>query len=353
MPSAFRLNATNHAVEMASLAATIGCLWLALGTRLDAEEIRRPQTVGKLERLDPQFDSLVSPDAVIEKLTDDQFAWSEGPVWMAKDATLLFSDGPANTVFRWSEKNGLAVFLKPSGYTGDEPGAHPGGANGLALDRQGSLLLCQHGDRRVARLDAGGKFVTLADRFEGKRFNSPNDLAVRSNGDVYFTDPPYGLPKGLSDPACELHFAGVFRLAVDGKVTLLNRQMTYPNGIAFSPDEKTLYVAQSDPRKPLWMAFAVNDDGTLGEGRVFADASDWDRSDLPGSPDGLRVDRHGNLFATGPGGVCVFAPDGRLLGRIRPGALTANCAFGGADGAMLYMTANKYLARIQTRTKGW
>jgi gluconolactonase len=222
------------------------------------------------------------------------------------------------------------------------------------MDRQGRLVLCQHGDRRVARRESDGTFTTLADKYMGKRLNSPNDGVFKSNADLYFTDPPYGLAGLNKDPAKELAFNGVYRIsAADGSVTLLTKEMTFPNGIALSPDEKTLYVANSDPAKALWMAFPVKEDGTIGRGRrdrVFADVT----SLVPtkrGVPDGMKVDAAGNLFATGPGGVLVFAPDGTHLGTFATGQATANCAWG-EDGSVLYITAASYIGRVRLTTKG-
>jgi gluconolactonase len=309
-------------------------------------------TMGTIERLDPRFDKLIPKDAKLEKLAGG-FEWAEGPVWVAKDGGyLLFSDIPNNRVVKWQEGKGASTFLKPSGYTGKEKftGREPG-SNGLGLDKDGRLILCQHGDRRVARLE-GGKFVTLVGKYKGKRLNSPNDLVYKSNGDLYFTDPPYGLPKLTDDPGRELDFQGVYRLSPKGELTLLTREMSRPNGIAFSPDEKTLYVANSDPKKAVWMAFPVKEDGTLGKGKVFFDATKWaGKKDKPGLPDGMKVDKDGNLFATGPGGVLVFAPDGTHLGTIATGVPTANCGWGG-DGSVLYVCADKSLCRIQTATRG-
>jgi gluconolactonase len=307
--------------------------------------------LGTIERLDPRFDRLVPRDVVLEKLAEG-FQWSEGPVWIGRPGgCLLFSDIPANAVMKWTDGAAVRVFLKPSGYTGTTPRGGELGSNGLTLDAAGRLVLCQHGDRRIVRAEADGRWTTLAAGYEGKRFNSPNDLVLKSNGDLYFTDPPYGLPQGADDPSRELDFCGVFRLsAADGKVTLLTKEMSRPNGIAFSPDEKILYVSQSDPQKALWMAFPLKEDGTLGPGRVFYDATRWTKT-LKGLPDGMKIDRGGNLFATGPGGVNVFAPDGTLLGRINPDQITANCGFG-EDGSVLYITAHRYLCRIKTGTKG-
>ena len=286
-----------------------------------------PPTVGSIERLDPRLDTLVAPGATIEVLASG-FAWSEGPVWVRAggwqpEACLLFSDIPRNRINRWRPGHGIDVFMEPSGYTGvAEYGTEPG-CNGL----------------------------TLADRWEGKRLNSPNDVVVHSSGAIYFTDPPYGLPDRYDDPRRELDFCGVYRISVDGRLDLLCRTMTRPNGLAFSPDEKTLYVAQSDPEAPIWRAFAVKPDGTLdGDGRVFFDGSRLFKT-RKGLPDGLKVDAAGHLFATGPGGVLVFTPDGTHLGTILTGQKTANCAFG-EDGRTLYMTADSLLCRVKLATQG-
>jgi gluconolactonase len=302
-------------------------------------------------RKDARFDRLVPPGAVIEKLADG-FDWSEGPVWVKSGSYLLFSDVPRNIVYQWKEGQAVRVFLQPSGYTGSTARGGEPGSNGLNLDSNGRLILCQHGDRRVARLaDDGKSFVTLADRYQGRRFNSPNDSAFRSNGDLYFTDPPYGLLEKNNDPSKEIGYNGVYRLSRDGSVTLLTREMSYPNGIAFSPDEKTLYVANSDPDKAVWMAFPVQPDGTIGNGRVFFDATSWAKQGKKGLPDGMKVDRSGNLFATGPGGVHVFDPDGTHLGTFDTGEATANCGWG-EDGSTLFITADMFLGRVRLTTNG-
>lgn len=306
--------------------------------------------IGKIHRDDPRFDKLIPPDAKIEVLASGM-AWAEGPVWVKDGGHLLFSDIPRNSVMMWKPGAGVSLFLKPSGYTGSvEYGAEPG-SNGLVMDPEGRLVSCEHGDRRISRLEKNGGKRTLADNYMGKRLNSPNDATFKSNGDLYFTDPPYGLPKNWDDPRRELDFCGVFRLSRDGKLTLLTRELARPNGIAFSPDEKTLYVAQSDPQRAIWMAFPVKADGTLDKGRVFHDATNL-AGKLPGLPDGMKVDKQGNLFATGPGGIHVMAPDGTHLGRIETGERTANCAWGD-DGTVLYITADMYLCRIKTSTRGW
>jgi gluconolactonase len=308
-------------------------------------------TTAKIVRLDPRFDRIVPQSAVLEKIAEG-FTWVEGPAWNRKEGCLLFSDIPANAIMRWNPDGSTSVFQKPSGYTGTEPykGPEPG-SNGLAFDRQGRLTICEHGDRRVTRLEANGRKTVLADRYEGKRFNSPNDLAIRSNGDIYFTDPPYGLPGTFNDPAREIGFNGVYRIDSRGAVTLLTRELNAPNGIAFSPDEKTLYVSNSDPRRPVWMAYEVKRGGTLGAGRVFYDATPW-LKEARGVPDGMKVDRSGNLFASGPGGMHVLAPDGKHLGYFTFGVSAANCAFGG-DGSTLYIAVSTAVYRIALNTKGY
>jgi len=326
---------------------TIAPVLLAASPAMAADEAKGYPTLGTIEQLDPRFEAIVPKGARVERIAEG-FDWSEGPVWSKTDNALLFSDVPLNTVFQWKEGKGVSVFLKPSGYTGSTPRGGEPGSNGLVIDAQGRLVLCQHGDRRVARLE-GGKFVTLADKYEGKRLNSPNDAVYHSNGDLYFTDPPYGLLKQNDDPMKELPFNGVYRLAKTGELTLLTKEMTYPNGIALSPDEKTLYVANSDSTKAIWMAFPVKDDGTIGAGKVFHDMTKV--RNRKGSPDGMKVDAKGNVFATGPGGVHVFSPDGTLLGTFATGEATANCGWG-EDGSTLFITADMYIGRVRLSTKG-
>jgi gluconolactonase len=317
----------------------------------DGDDQKGDQTPAvSIVRLDPKFDNLVPRDAVVERLAEG-FKWVEGPVWTRAGGYLLFSDIPNNSIFKWKEGEGASLFLKPSGYTGSAPfeGREPG-SNGLAFDSSGRLTLCEHGDRRVTRLGANGSKLTLVDRYKGKRLNSPNDLVFKSNGDLYFTDPPFGLPKLFDDPRRELDFCGVYRLSKNGQVTLLTKEIKVPNGIAFSPDEKILYVTDVDASRPAWMAFDVKKDGTLANGRVFFDATQFAKTKR-GAPDGLKVDNQGNLFASGPGGIYVFAPDGTHLGTIETNAPTANCAWGN-DGSALYITADTIIYRIKLTTKG-
>jgi gluconolactonase len=312
------------------------------------------QVLGTIERLDKRFDKLIAPGTVLEKLVDGH-DWTEGPVWIKEGGYLLFSDIPRNSIYKLTPDKHESVFLKPSGYTGSATNLQEPGSNGLLLDPEGRLVMMEHGDRRVSRLEKDGKTkTTLADRWDGKRLNSPNDGVFKSNGDLYFTDPPYGRMikgKGASEfPGVELDFCGVYRLTKDGKLSLLTKDMSKPNGITFSPDEKTLYVANSDPEKAIWMAFPVKEDGTLGEGKVFFDATK-SVANSKGLPDGMKADKDGNLFAAGPGGILVFSPAGDHLGTIATGVATANCNWG-EDGTVLYVAADKAVCRIKTLTRG-
>jgi gluconolactonase len=306
-------------------------------------------TLGEIERLKPGLDSLLAADARIEKLAAG-FQWSEGPVWRRKTGTLLFSDVPRNVVFEWREGVGTRDYLYRSGYTGPVKRGGEPGSNGLTLDDQGRLVLCMHGDRQVARMEAGGKMTALAQHWNSRRLNSPNDLVFRSNGDLYFTDPPYGLEKLDRDPLKELVFNGVYLRRTSGELVLLLRDLTFPNGLAFSPDERLLYVAVSDPAAPRIMAYPVKPDGTLDTGLVLFNAAALAGS-RKGLPDGLKVDLRGNLFATGPGGVLILSPFGEHLGTLLTGEATANCAWGD-DGSTLYITAGQHLCRVRTLTKG-
>jgi gluconolactonase len=310
---------------------------------------------GTIERLDPALDKLLPADAKLEKIAEG-FDWIEGPVWVKKGGYLLFSEIPLNTIYKWQDGKGVSLFLKPAGYHGTRTDMKEPGTNGLALDKKGSLVMCEHGDRRLARLASltkpEGKQVPVVEKYDGKRLNSPNDLVISSSGDIFFTDPPYGLAKNIDDPEKELKFQGVYRVDPKGKITLLHDGLERPNGIGLSPDEKTLYVANSHPPRPIWMAFEIKPDRTLGASRVFFDATALiAKTKRTGNPDGLKVDKQGNLFATGPGGVLIFSPQGKHLGTILTGQATSNVAWGD-DGSTLYITADMYLARIKTATKG-
>ena len=296
------------------------------------------------------MDRLIPTGADLEVLATG-FTWSEGPVWMPEKSQLVFSDVPENIAYRWREGSGVDIFLQPSGLTGPAEGSREPGSNGLELDREGRLLLAQHGDRRIARLNADRRtFSTVADRFDGKRFNSPNDLCLDRRGAVYFTDPPYGVGK---DAVRELEFHGVYRVDPDGTVTLISKELSRPNGIGLSLDEKTLYVANSDDARPIILAIPLRDGGAAGPGRVFFDGTDLrTKANRRGAFDGLSVDEQGNLWATGPGGVLVLTPEGRHIGSLLTGRATANCCFGGPDGKTLYVTADDLLLRITTTVRG-
>jgi len=306
------------------------------------------QKVGSVERLDPALDGIVQADAKIEKLAGG-FKFTEGPIWI-HEGYLLFSDIPANAIMKWTPDGKVSVFMKPSGYRGTTAFKGPeSGSNGLTLDKQGRLTIAEHANRRVTRREKDGKLTVLAERYEGKRLNSPNDLVWKSDGSLYFTDPPYGLQtQGDDDPLKELKFNGVFRVA-QGKLQLLIKDLTRPNGIAFSPDEKYLYIAVSDEIKKIWMRYDVKPDGTVANGKVFFDASS---SKEDGLPDGMKVDQKGNVYGTGPGGVWVFSPDGKHLGTIKPPEVPANCHWGDADGKTLYMTTRTGLYRIRLKVPG-
>jgi len=313
------------------------------------------QMIGSVEIHHEAMAELVDPNAQLEVLADG-FVWSEGPVWVSDHEVLLFSDVYTNKIHQWSEENGLQLFLEPSGYTGSIDREGGLGSNGLILDSNRNLLIAQHGDRRIAQLkgnlsDHESELDTFVDQYDGAKLNSPNDLVLHSNGTVYFTDPAYGLVQGMSDPSKEIEFQGVYSRAPDGQVTLLESEMSHPNGLAFSPDEKILYVSNSNPEQAIWMAYDVLPNGTITNGRVFFDATDRVGSEFPGLPDGLKVDVQGNLFASGPGGILVLNPAGKHLGTINTTTATANCAFGD-DGSMLYVTANRNLLRIPLLTQG-
>ena len=301
-------------------------------------------------RLDPRFDKLVPINVKVERVVSGR-KWVEGPVWNRKEGYLLFSDIPTNSVIKWQEGKGISVFLKPSGYTGKAPfdGSEPG-SNGLTFDPEGRLVLAEHGDRRIGRLEKNGKKTTLVDRYEGKRINSPNDVVFRSNGDLYFTDPPFGLPKSFDDPRKEVPFQGVYRFSKDGKLTLLTKDIKAPNGIAFSPDEKKVYVSNADPMNAVWMVYEVKAEGTIENGRVLFNATAWTKS-KPGVPDGMKIDREGNIFGAGPGGIHVISPDGQHLGSIETGVPTGNVAWG-EDGSSLFITSNTNVFRLKLTTKG-
>ncbi len=308
-----------------------------------------PKSIGEIQRLDPDLDEIISPDVKIELLAEG-FEWSEGPLWIEDGSFLLFSDVPMNTIYKWSENQGTEVYLQPSGYTGDiERGGEPG-SNGLLLNDKGELVLCQHGDRRMAFMNAPltdplPKFVTIVSHYNGKKFNSPNDATFHSNGDLFFTDPPYGLVGKMDDPLKEIDFQGVYRYINNDSLVLITSELSRPNGIALSKDENHLFVANSDPENPVIMKYNL----TEGGGELFFDGTELQRKGLRGLPDGLKVNDRGIVFATGPGGVLILDEGGKHLGTIHTGQSVSNCAIGN-NGEYLYATSDMYLVRVKLKT---
>ena len=309
------------------------------------------RNIGMIERFDPLLDSIISADAKPEIIAEG-FEWSEGPLWIEKHNMLLFSDVPMNTIYKWTEANGKEVYLKPSGFSGTESKSKEPGSNGLTLDAEGNLVLCQHGNRQMARMDAPldkpeAKYISIAGKYNGKRFSSPNDAVFNRTGELFFTDPPYGLPsQNDSDPAKEIPFNGVYKVKKNGEVIVLVDSITRPNGLAFLPGEKKLIVACSDPDKPNWYVFDVNGDSLIN-GKIFYSAAGHDKS-WKGLPDGLKIDKKGNVFATGPGGVWIFNSEGKLSGKIKLEEATSNVALS-PDEKTLYITNDMYVLRVTMR----
>jgi gluconolactonase len=346
-----------------------------------------PGSYGMVRRQAAALDALVDVNAMVEQIGWG-YTWAEGPVWVKDGGYLLFSDPQANAIYQWmpppppdpaaakpadtaaaqpaptTDPAGAtpdqpvpvppAEFLKPSGYAGDpNPGLREPGSNGLAIDASGALVMCDSGTRAVAKVDLKTKQKTiLADKFEGKKFNSPNDLCIAKSGAIYFTDPPYGLNGIDASPLKEQAFCGVYRLDPNGTVTLIDKDLSKPNGIALSPDESKLYVTNSDPARPLLKAYALGTDGLAKSSWVLFDFKPMMMPDVKGLPDGLKLDQDGNLFVAGPGGILILSKEGRLLGLINvTGRASPNCAFG-EDGSTLFICATDILARVRLKTKG-
>lgn len=310
------------------------------------------KTTGTIERIDPLLNDIIDAGAKPEIIAEGM-DWSEGPVWVEKHKMLLFSDVTRDTIFKWTEAHGKKFYLSPSGYTGTIKRGGEMGSNGLTLDRNGNLILCQCGDRQIARMDAplnkpAAKYTSLADNFNGKKFNSPNDVMCDSKGEIFFTDPPYGLEKQMNDPKKEITFQGVFKIKTNGTVVLITDTLTRPNGIAFLPGEKTLLVANSDPAKPNWYAFELDENGGVISSRIFYSATGYDKS-LKGLPDGMKIDKQGNVFAAGPGGVWIFNSSGKLLGKIKLPEATSNIALT-PDERTMYITNDMYILRVKLRS---
>ena len=308
---------------------------------------RQAEIKADVRRVDPALDAIVPQGLTIEKLAGG-FIFTEGPVWVP-DGYLLFSDPNANTIYRWTPDGQVSVFRTKSGYAGVDVGEYgQPGSNGITLDPEGRITINEHGNRRVVRIEKNGVVTVLADRYDGKRLNSPNDLVYRSDGTLFFTDPPFGLPKAFDDARKELAFSGVYSLK-NGTLTLAAKDLTGPNGLAFSPDERYLYVANWDEKKKVVMRYRANLDGTLGDRKVF-----FDMTSAPGEDalDGIKVDVQGNLYVSGPGGLWILSPEGKHLGTIVGPEHPHNLAWGDADGRTLYLTAQTGLYRVRLRIKG-
>jgi gluconolactonase len=313
-----------------------------------AQEAKRG--TGTIEFVSKELSKLINNDAKVEIIAEG-FQFTEGPLWLEKEQMLLLSDVPGNTIYKWTEVNGKEVYVKPAGYTDTAKRRGFMGSNGLTLSHDGKLLLCQHGDRRIAMMDASlnapqSKFITVAGAYNGKRLNSPNDLILTAGGDLYFTDPSYGFERGTADPKKELAYQGVYKMDKTGQVTLLIDSIAQPNGIAVFPGGKKLIVSNSDNRKKMWYTYDIKKDGSLTNAKLFYDVSNEKGAGLC---DGLKVDKKGNVFAAGPGGIWIFTKAGKLIGKININGVSAsNCALT-PDNKTLFITANQYLLRVKMR----
>ncbi|NNV54439.1 SMP-30/gluconolactonase/LRE family protein [Limnovirga soli] len=304
-----------------------------------------------VERIDPAFDAMITNKFSFE-VAGEGFDWCEGPVWVADKEMLLFSDIPKNTVYKWTPKKGIEVYLKPSGYTSTKPRGGEMGSNGLLLNKKGQLILAQDGDRRVALMNAPiqapkPNFITLANNYKGKRFDSPNDMALRSNGDIYFTDPPYGLEFYIDDTAKDAPYQGVYKLAVDGTVTLLTDTINRPNGIGILPGDTTILISNSESEKAIWYAYDLDKNGLFTNPHIFYDASAI-AMEKGGGPDGFKVDSKGNVYSSGPEGIWIFDKTGKVLGKIKINGRVSNCALAYNE-TVLFVTADDYLLKIRLR----
>lgn len=304
-----------------------------------------------IDMADKELEDIIASSAKATVLGSG-FSWTEGPLWLEEEEMLVFSEIPANKVHSWKEGEGTNLYLEPAGFTGSDSRGGELGSNGLLLDPDRKLVLCQHGDRQLARMlaplsEPEPKFETIVGAYEGKPFNSPNDAIYDQQGNLYFTDPPYGLEFNMDDPAKAIPFQGVYRFSHDGTLELLLDSISRPNGLAFLPGEKELIIANSDPEKPYWYIYKLDEEGNLANGRIYQDASQLVQGE-PGLPDGLKIRRDGVVFATGPGGVWVFNPSGKLLGRLKVGELTSNVALN-KDEDVLFVTADSYVVKIPLR----
>lgn len=321
---------------------------LSLNLAVKAQN-NKPVT-GTIEFVSKELSKLIKKDAKVE-IVAEGFQFTEGPLWIEKEKMLLLSDVPGNTIYKWTEANGKEVYVKPGGYTDTVKRGGFMGPNGLALSQDGKLLVCQHGDRRVAMMDAAlnapqAKFITVAGAYNGKRLNSPNDLYLTSTGDLYFTDPAYGFERGTRDPKKDLSNQGVYKMDKSGNITLLIDSLESPNGISIFPGGKKLLVSNSDNRKKVWHTYDINSNGSLINAKLFYDVSNEKGGGLC---DGLKIDKKGNVFATGPGGIWIFSKTGKLIGKIKINGVSAsNCAFT-SDNKTLFITANQFLLRVKMK----
>lgn len=315
---------------------------------------RAADKVGKIARFDPGLDTVIDINSPIEVIASG-YKWAEGPVWVKDGGYLLFSDVPSNVIWKWKAGSAPVEFMNPSGLAGPIPaGVREAGANGLAIDAKGNLIMADSGSRCVASVDLKTKAKTvLADKYDGKRFSSCNDVAIHRNGTIYFTDPPYGFSEGDSSPLKEIPFNGVYRRTANGEVHLVDDSLSRPNGVALSPDQQTLYVAMSDEKRPQVLAYPLDIEGGASDApKLLCDFSAELAAKLPGLPDGLKVAKNGTIFATAPGGVYVLSAQGKKLGLIATGKATANCAFG-EDGKTLFLTSHDMLAKVRLKIGGW
>ncbi|WP_153799959.1 SMP-30/gluconolactonase/LRE family protein [Foetidibacter luteolus] len=315
------------------------------------DSTQQPSAATRVQVLDEEALQFLDSSTAVEVLAGG-FKWTEGPLYISDGNYLLFSDIPNNRICKWKEGDSISTYLQPSGNTMGAIKEREPGSNGLLLDAKGNLVLCQHGDRRIARMTApisspAPQFVTLADSYEGKRLNSPNDAVFHPNGDLYFTDPPYGLDKILEDTAKQLSFQGVYRLKPGGKPELLVKDLKFPNGIALSPDGKYLYIGSSDGDNPVWMRYELGPDGLVKNGQVFCDIAAYDGKGAGGA-DGLKVNKKGYLFASGPKGLWIINPSGKVIARIYTGQATSNCGFS-PDEKQLFITCDDYLMRVKLK----
>lgn len=331
---------------------SIGCSQVNKNTDEDPEKYD-PKVAGYLEKIDLGLDEIVSSDAKAEIISKG-YQWSEGPLWIAKHQMLLFSDVLGNTVYKWTEKDSTEVYLKPSGYTEERERGGEMGSNGLLLDQGGNLVLCQHGNRQMARMKSSlfapkSDFETIVKTYQDQKFNSPNDAVFNTDGDLFFTDPPYGLENQMNDTLKEIPFQGVYKFSTEGKISLITDKLTRPNGIGLFPDEKTLLVANSDSNLPNWYKMEILSDSSYSEPEIFFSLQGYDKTKLKGLPDGLKVDSKGNVYATGPGGLYFLNSDGDVLGIYHLDMPVSNCALS-EDEKTIFLTNNNQILRLRLRS---